>query len=118
MRAIDQGVPSCAKPAILAPFKPRPISVADQAEIKRQADLQLFDGISVRWQWPTRRAKNLYCGFYNGKNQMGAYTGWKPFMFVDGTLTLIGPGDSTVVYEAICSGAGYIPKPEWMTKTK
>ena len=94
-------------------YRPRPISAADQAEIKRQADEVLLDGPSTRWKWPARRREKLYCAEYNAKNAFGAYTGWKPYFFANGELTLVS-GDAFYqkLHDTMCSNAGYIPKIE------
>jgi len=118
MRAIDMGTPSCVKPVHRAPFKPRPITAAEQAAIKAKADLLMFDGPSSRWQWPLKRDADVYCGFVNGKNRMGAYVGWTPFYISGGELAIIGEGDRRFGYELQCGMTGYIPKPEWLSDKK
>lgn len=96
-------------------FVPKPISSADKAEIIRQADIDLIDGPSARWRWDQPRLDaDLYCSFVNSKNSMGGYVGWRPFYFFQGKLRIIGPRDSVIVYETLCSGSGYIPEPEWL----
>ena len=97
-------------------FAPKPVSEADKAEIKRAADKIMFDGPSARWDWPKRLHPDVYCGSVNGKNRLGAYVGWQPFLWTQNELRIIGPGDSRVVYEALCSSAGYIEKPTWMKR--
>jgi hypothetical protein len=95
-------------------FQPQALAEADRAEIKRQAQLLLFDAASAQWQWPPRTAKYVYCGMVNGKNVAGSYTGWRPFYYVDEKLRILNPTDSRTDYAILCSSAGYIPRPSWL----
>ena len=65
---------------IIDNYKPRPVAPALQAEIKRRMFNIALDGPALRFQWPAQRHPFVYCGYMNGKNSYGAYTGWKPFM--------------------------------------
>ena len=94
------------------PFVARPLSAAEKAEIMREADKVLFDGPSARWQWGPRLDDYVFCGQVNARNRLGAYVGWRPFYYTSrGSLRIIADGDSTIAYKALCSNAGYIPKP-------
>lgn len=104
--------PPPPKPA--APFKARPITASEKAEIMREADKLLFDGPSARWQWGERKSAHLYCGMVNAKNRLGAYVGWRPFYFFQGKFKIVPEGEEDVVYEGICSNAGYIEPPDWL----
>lgn len=95
-------------------YTPRPVSEADKAAIRKQADKVLFDGPTARWQWPDRLDAKVYCGQVNSKNRFGAYVGWTPFYFYEGELRIIGPDDSRVTYELFCGVKGYIPKADWI----
>jgi hypothetical protein len=98
--------------AATATFTPRPLSPAEKASIMRQADELMFDGPATRWQWPERRNAKFYCGKLNGKNQLGAYTGWRLFYVNEGAFNIIDKEGS--VYEGLCGAYGYYPKPQWL----
>lgn len=96
--------------AAAATFTPGPISAADKAEIIKQADQMMFDGPATRWDWPERVSEKIYCGKLNGKNRLGAYTGWRPFFFLSGKLTIPNDDLTLDLYKTMCTNAGYLPK--------
>lgn len=69
------------------------------AEIRRVFDREMLDYPSARFRdvhvtvnldVPAPRGAYL-CGYVNGKNRMGAYTGWQQFVasdYLDGSVTL------------------------------
>lgn len=113
----DEPLPKPAAPLKASPpFKERPLTAAEKAAIIKAADLVLFDGVSARWQWGPRKSDFAYCGQVNAKNRFGAYAGWAPFYFTEGKFRIVGDDDkgARIVYDAICSGAGYIETPDWL----
>lgn len=72
-----------ATPPIGNRNSPRPVSPALRQSITRHFNTQLLDAPSARWLWPTRRGDGtVYCGWVNGRNRMGGYTGWYPYWVV------------------------------------
>lgn len=99
--------------AATAAYTPRPVSPADKAKIMRKADELMFDGPATRWEWPMRRDAEVYCGKLNGKNQLGAYTGWRPFYYVRESFVIV-TKDEDPTYEVLCGKTGYIPLADWL----
>lgn len=109
--------PKSTAPAKAKKFVERPLTAAEKAAIIKKADTVLFDGPAARWQWGPKKSDFVYCGMVNGKNRMGAYIGWQPFYYTpSGSFEIVtGPEDGAkIVYDALCSDAGYIEKPEWL----
>lgn len=65
--------------AVVARFTTRVVSPALKSAIIRKMNLIAIDGPSVRYLWPSQKHPYVYCGFVNGKNRMGGYTGWITF---------------------------------------
>ena len=68
----------------LAPFTDN-----DKKIIQNKLDTVLIDGQSARHKWVARKNTTAYCGWVNAKNQMGAYTGWKPYYILYAKPTVI-----------------------------
>jgi hypothetical protein len=90
------------------------ISPAQQAAIKSHFDGQMLDMPSARWKWPaiSKSRPEIYCGWVNAKNRLGAYTGWQPFFvqFDKGKIKLgrlWENGDRKIIVSAFCESAGY-----------
>lgn len=66
--------------AVVERFSTRAISPALKAAITRKMNLIAIDGPSIRYIWPSQKHPYAYCGFINGKNRMGGYTGWTTFI--------------------------------------
>ena len=64
----------------------------------------MFDGPSARWRFDKVRNNAIVCGFVNGKNQLGGYTGWTPFVFnlKDGQGTIYQDKDSVWLFNTLC----------------
>lgn len=56
------------------------VTVKDQQATRTYFNKIMFDGPAARWQFAYKRAP-FVCGFVNGKNRYGAFTGWQPFYF-------------------------------------
>lgn len=65
----------------------RPVTPAEQGAVRRYFDGVLFDGQSARWRFDKVRGDLFVCGYVNAKNQLGAFTGWKPFYWSKGDKT-------------------------------
>lgn len=59
----------------------RPVKPEEQSEARKAFDEIAFDGPSARWRFEHVKNNALVCGYVNAKNQLGAYTGWQPFIF-------------------------------------
>lgn len=113
IRALDWGT-ECKRRSP-SPKMNGPVPLALQASVKRYNDVHMLDGLSARYLWPAHREKaGWYCGFVNGKNRMGGYTGYRRFLatyslpgFKIESLTM----EKTVV-DPICDGAGYPAEPD------
>lgn len=57
-----------------------PVTVAEQQQIKKYFDNIFYDGPAARWQF-AYKSDAVVCGFVNGKNRIGGYTGWQPFLY-------------------------------------
>lgn len=52
--------------------------------VKTELQNEMFDYPSARFQNVRLATQgDIICGEVNGKNQLGAYTGWSPFVFSD-----------------------------------
>ena len=104
----------CRKPRP-APTKPPAVVIptTKQALIKAHFDNVLLDGLTARWKWQLQRHPQVYCGWVNGKNRLGAYSGWKPYYVVFGKSgkveqgEIVGDGDNTIMLDAFCNSWGY-----------
>lgn len=94
--------------ASVTPMAPRPITAAEQAEIKQKAEYVLFDAPSARWKWNPRNDPDLYCGLVNAKNTFGGYAGWWPFIYSKGEFTLI--GEANIAALKPCLDMGYFSR--------
>lgn len=103
-------------------FAAAPLNPGEKAAIVKAFDALLLDGLSARWRWPTPAEEGTaitYCGFVNGKNSMGAYTGYRPFMValvrrnkprqpIASLATLGNPGsDDEQITITLCTRHGY-----------
>lgn len=73
----------------VARFQPRLLPPAIRTQIQRKLSIRALDGPALRFIWPTQQHPFVYCGFINGKNRMGAWTGYLTFIAGindDGTL--------------------------------
>ena len=112
-RSLDAGE-ACRTPRP-APMKPATLSISlvKQALIKAHFDNALLDGTSARWKWQLQRHPQVYCGWVNAKNRLGAYSGWKPYYVMFGKTgkvdkgEIVGEGDSTIMLDAFCISWGY-----------
>lgn len=100
---------------------PKQFTPAQKTQIVAQIKDQLLDGDSAKWRWPAIMADDAtYCGFFNAKNRMGGYTGFKPFMISytigkDGKaivhLSYLSTDDPmampSFMAASLCKGAGY-----------
>ena len=55
-------------------------SAVTQTAIRDAVGRKLADPFSAQYEWQAVRSDTLYCGWVNAKNQLGAYTGYRPFM--------------------------------------
>lgn len=100
---------------------PPPLSVREQAEIRRVVGGKLKDGESARWQWPvptTQGQTIAYCGFVNAKNSYGGYTGFAQFFVLltrgahpSASGVAIGGDDalSTQIVDRLCAASNRAP---------
>ena len=99
-RRILLGEPSCD-----APEKPktanRPVTAAEQKLAKAAFDEIAFDGPAARWRWEFARG-TIVCGYVNGKNRIGAYTGWAPFIFDLESRSFNTYEDRRWFFDAVC----------------
>lgn len=59
----------------------RNVTAAEQRATKTHFNLVLIDAPSARWRWLKVARGSLVCGYLNGKNRFGGYTGWTPFTY-------------------------------------
>lgn len=65
---------------------PRPLTEAEKASIRVAVKREMKDPGSATFRWnPEVLEKTVYCGFVNGKNSYGGYTGHTLFMALLGT---------------------------------
>jgi hypothetical protein len=65
--------------------RPYQLAPRHKADIVRQVKDRMNDGESARWRWPLHQPEfGTYCAWFNAKNQLGAYTGWTPFLVIGG----------------------------------
>ncbi len=94
---------------IIVDFKARTVPPILQAKIRQRLSNIALDGPALRYQWPLQTHPFAYCGFMNGKNSYGGYTGWKPFLV---TLDEQGRIDSIYTDNPTgCINHGYEPYP-------
>jgi hypothetical protein len=84
---------------------------ASSAKARGEFDKTLFDYPSARFRDVTvtlaPKGGNPYvCGLVNAKNRMGAYIGWKRFLWTGESLYVASDGDmgAPIMIEAICDG--------------
>ena len=85
-----------------------PASDQDVAGIRLSLDSFFADAPAVRFKDvcisqsnPFRKTKRGFCGLVNAKNQFGAYTGYTPFMYLEGSKS------AGVVTNTDAPGASY-----------
>lgn len=86
----------------VTPQAPAPALLADA---RRAFNESLFDYPSARFR-EVRANQSVLCGNVNAKNQLGAYVGWRPFVFVrydaqPGTLFV----DDDIMIDTFCKDA-------------
>jgi hypothetical protein len=81
----------------------------EKTSAKKHFDSILLDGPAARWKF-THKSAGFVCGFVNGKNRAGAYTGWQPFYYnVENELgRIFSPGDRVWLWDTICLGEEYM----------
>lgn len=87
--------------------------LALQNQIKADLEARMLDGKSARILWQPMRDDRIYCGFVNGKNSYGAYTGYRLFYVMLGSdqrvrLDSEGLGG---LGKMMCERAGYATAP-------
>lgn len=89
-----------------------------QAKIKKAFEFELLDAPSARYYWPNVMKQEFYCGFFNAKNRMGAYSGWKRYVvtFENGKADkpIVFSSDDTIFTPTLtraCDDAGYPSEP-------
>lgn len=94
----------CRDPNEPLPAPDRTPSASEQQRAKAAFDAIAFDGPSARWRFDVLRQGHLVCGYVNGKNQVGGFTGWTPFIFdlADGRFSTY--RDRQWFYDAVCLG--------------
>lgn len=80
-----------------------PVTPAEQQRVKRYFDKIFYDGPAARWQFAYKNG-DVVCGFVNGKNKVGGYIGWQPFLFntKQDYGDAYGPGDRVWLWELSC----------------
>lgn len=79
-------------------------TTAEQQKAKAAFDLIAYDGPSARWRFDLVRQGKLVCGHVNGKNRMGGYVGWTPFIFDLANSSFTTYADQQWLYDALCLG--------------
>lgn len=100
-REIRNGQRSCADPP---PPPDRAPNATEQRKAKTAFDAIAYDGPSARWRFEVLRQGHLVCGYVNGKNRMGGYTGWTPFIFDLADESFRTYQDRQWFYDFICLG--------------
>lgn len=84
----------------------RPATQAEQSKVKTAFDDVAFDAPAARWRFSHVRADRNVCGEVNGKNRLGGYTGWTPFLYnlETGYLRIYSDPDDYYLWEVGCLG--------------
>ena len=69
-----------ASNAVAAPVEERALTAAEKAAISVIVADQLIDPDSAKIRWAKVKDDTYYCGMINGKNRMGGYAGFTPFI--------------------------------------
>lgn len=103
---------AAATPNIEAP----PFTGDGKRQVVAALSDRLVDGESARWRWlqPRRQDSGLmiYCGWVNGKNRLGGYTGFQTFwavgVWADGKFDVaLSEFNNAAVARQMCEKAGF-----------
>lgn len=98
--------------------------------VRASLEAQMFDYPSARFRDvhitrnPVAEAERgapglgYFCGFVNGKNRMGAYTGWQRFITINGEVTLAGDSINDMIIDSACVRNGVtdgVDRSAWVT---
>lgn len=106
----QQAALEAKRESIVRRYSPRSIAPNLKAAIVRRMNILAIDGPSIRYLWPIQKHPYVYCGFINGKNRLGGYTGWTTFIAElsdNGTLESLDTDD-----DDSCAYFGYETYPD------
>ncbi len=84
-----------------------------QSQIKADLEARMLDGKSARIIWQPMRDDRIYCGFVNGKNAYGAFTGYRLFYVMLGSDRRVRLDGEILggIGKMMCERAGYAIEP-------
>ena len=97
-------IPTAAAAAVIAVLACFSASAATPAEAKRFVANRMKDPGSVQFRSVRSYSGGVVCGESNAKNEYGGYTGFKPFVYVDGPrYTFKEPSANAYDVTSLCS---------------